>query len=185
MLSQEIEIKFRIENLREFQRRLRKAGFRLITRRTHEMNTLYDLSGQPLRQRGDLLRLRKYGSQWKLTYKSKGKAGRHKSRTEYETEITDGPKMEAILRGLGFSPTFRYEKFRAEWSDKKGQVVLDETPIGIFGEVEGKSRWIDQTAKALGIAHSHYIVKSYGELFADWKKRARGSAKEMTFKAIR
>ena len=31
-------------------RRLKAAGFRLITPRTHEMNTLYDLPGTPLRK---------------------------------------------------------------------------------------------------------------------------------------
>ena len=57
-------------------------------------------------------------------------------------------RWNAILRALGFAPTFRYEKFRAEWSDGKGHVVVDETPIGNFGEIEGPSRWIDRTAQA-------------------------------------
>ena len=59
--------------------------------------------------------------------------------------------MDAILRGLGYSPSFRYEKFRAEWAGGKGQVVVDETPIGNFCEIEGPSRWIDATAKKLGV----------------------------------
>ena len=59
--------------------------------------------------------------------------------------------MDAILRALGFSPSFIYEKFRSEWSDGEGQVVLDHTPIGDIAEIEGKSRWIDRTARALGV----------------------------------
>ena len=54
----EVEIKFRIENLREISRQLKANGFRLKTKRTHEMNTLYDLPGQKLRRRGEILRLR-------------------------------------------------------------------------------------------------------------------------------
>ena len=77
------------------------------------MNTLYDLPGQPLRHRGELLRLRRYGKEWLLTHKAKGKAGRHKMREETETKVNDGKKMDAILRALGFEPSFRYEKFRA------------------------------------------------------------------------
>src|ERR1700722_3634626 len=130
--SKEIEIKFRLDDVRALQRRLRKSGFRLITPRTHEINTLYDLPDKSLRRRGELLRLRKYGSQWILTHKAKGKAGRHKTRGETETRVGDAGKMDAILRTLGFAPTFRYEKFRAEWSDGRGQVVVDETPIGDF-----------------------------------------------------
>ena len=69
-MPNEIEIKFRIEDLRDLNRRLRASGFRRITPRTHEMNALYDLPGQPLRKRGELLRLREYGKEWVLTHKS-------------------------------------------------------------------------------------------------------------------
>jgi adenylate cyclase, class 2 len=180
----EIEIKFRIDDVRALNRRLRKSGFHLMTRRTHEINTLYDLPGQPLRKRGELLRLRKYGTEWVLTHKAKGKPGRHKTRVENETKVADGAKMDAILRALGFSPTFRYEKFRAEWSDGKGHVVVDKTPIGNFGEIEGPSRWIDRTAQILQIPRSHYITATYSELFFQWKKQTGSPANEMTFKAI-
>lgn len=183
-MPNEIEIKFRIENLRDLNRRLRAAGFRRITPRTHEMNALYDLPGQPLRKRGELLRLRQYGKEWFLTHKSKGVAGRHKTRLELETRVTDGAMMDAILRALGYQPTFRYEKFRAEWSGGRGHVVVDETPIGNFGEIEGAPRWIDQTAKKLGIRPEHYITDTYAGLFFAWKRRTRSAAREMTFREI-
>jgi adenylate cyclase, class 2 len=183
--NREIEIKFRVADGRALTRRLRAAGFRLITRRTHEMNALYDLPGQPLRHRGDLLRLRQYGSEWLLTHKAKGKtAGRHKMRVETETLVADGAKMDAILHALGYKPTFRYEKFRAEWSDGRGHVVIDETPIGNFGEIEGPSRWIDATARQLGIRQSDYITDTYAGLFFAWKRRTRSPAREMTFQAV-
>jgi adenylate cyclase, class 2 len=180
----EIEIKFRVEDLRALTRRLRAAKFQLMTARTHEMNTLYDLPGTPLRKRGDLLRVRKYGSEWVLTHKAKGTVGRHKTRVETETAVADGEKMDGILRALGFRPTFRYEKFRAEWSDGVGHVVVDETPIGNFGEIEGPARWIDRTAKALGILPEHYITDTYAGLFFAWKQRTRSRAKEMTFRGV-
>src|ERR1700719_5384395 len=182
--SNEIEIKFRIDNIRDLNRRLQQSNFRLITPRTHEINTLYELPNKSLRRRGELLRLRKYGSEWILTHKAKGKLGRHKTRVETETKIEDGTKMDAILRALGFAPTFRYEKFRAEWSDGKGHVVLDKTPIGNFGEIEGPSRWIDRTASALGISRSDYITQTYAPMFFEWKRRTHSKATEMTFRAV-
>jgi adenylate cyclase, class 2 len=182
--NKEIEIKFRVANARVLTRRLRAANFRQVTPRTHEINTLYDLPGQPLRKRGDLLRLRKYGTAWVLTHKSKGAVGRHKVRVELETPVSDGAKMDAILRALRFEPTFRYEKFRAEWSDGKGHVVIDETPIGVFGEIEGPARWIDLTAKALGIRPADYLTDTYAGLFFAWKRRTRSAANEMTFRAV-
>src|SRR5580693_9671233 len=153
-MRREIEIKFRVADLRSLARRLRAAGFRLRTPRTREMNTLYDLPGEVLRSRNELLRLRKYGLKWTLTHKARGKVGRHSGRVELETGVADGKKMDLILRALGYAPSFRYEKFRAEWTDgktpeSKGHVVVDETPIGNFCEIEGPSRWIDATAKKL------------------------------------
>jgi adenylate cyclase, class 2 len=183
--NREIEIKFRVDDLRGLTRRLRASKFRRITPRTHEMNTLYDLRGAPLRKRGDLLRLRRYGKEWVLTHKAKGNVGRHKTRVEMETKVSDGKKMDAILHALGFQPTFRYEKFRAEWADGKGHVVVDETPIGNFGEIEGPARWIDQTAKVLGIGPSDYMTDTYAGLFFAWKQRTRSPSTEMTFRAIR
>jgi adenylate cyclase, class 2 len=183
-MSSEIEVKFRVGDLRMLRRRLRAAGFRLKTRRTRETNTLYDLPGGVLRKHKELLRLRQYGSEWKLTFKSKGKIGRHSTRDELETGVGDGKMMDAILRALGYSPSFRYEKFRQEWTDSKGQVVVDETPIGNFCEIEGLSRWIDATAKKLGVDHADYITKNYATLFAEWKKETRSRALEMTFQAV-
>jgi adenylate cyclase, class 2 len=184
-MKREIEIKFRVENLHALSRKLRAAGFQLKTKRTHEMNTLYDLPGQVLRKRKELLRLRSYGPSWKLTHKSSGKVGRHSSRVELETSVADGKKMDAILRALGYSPSFRYEKFREEWSDGAGDVVVDHTPIGNFCEIEGRPRWIDATAKKVGARPEDYITKNYATLFAEWKQRTGSPADEMTFKAVK
>jgi adenylate cyclase class 2 len=178
------EIKFRVRDVRALNRELRASGFRLVTRRTHEVNTLYDLPGELLRKRKELLRIRKYGSEWTLTHKSGTTRGHHSSRVELETKVADGKMLEEILRALGYSPSFRYEKFRAEWTDRKGQVVVDETPIGNFCEIEGPPRWIDATAKALGVKHEDYITKNYATLFADWKQAHKSAANEMTFKAL-
>jgi len=49
--TREIEIKFRIADVRALGRKLRAVGFRLVTPRTHEINTLYDLPGELLRAR--------------------------------------------------------------------------------------------------------------------------------------
>jgi len=184
-MSKEVEIKFLVDDVPALVRQLRRAGFRLVTRRTHEMNTLYDDAAQSLRSRGDLLRIRKYGDRWLLTHKSKGSVGRHKSRTETETAIADGEKLAGIFQALGFTPSFRYEKFRSEWSDGKGHVVVDETPIGNVSEIEGPPRWIDSTAGRLGVSREGYITETYAQMFFDWKAKTRSKATEMTFKAVK
>lgn len=181
---QEVEIKFFVADLKDLERKLSDLGFHCETPSTHEVNTLYDLPGQKLRRKGELLRLRQYGDKWKVTHKARGTAGKHKSRTELETSVSDGKQMGGIVQALGYKPTFVYEKFRSEWSDGDGHVVLDRTPIGDIAEIEGKARWIDRTAKALGVASKDYVTKSYSELFFDWKRRTKRRAMNMTFREI-
>ncbi len=206
-MPNEVEIKFIIHDLAALQSKLKSTGFREITPRTHEMNTLYDTPSQDLRRRGELLRLRQYGDRWILTHKSKivsqsevvipsaarnpypqdnasGDPSKHKSRTELETIVADGPTTDAIIRALGYSPSFRYEKFRAEWTDGTGHVVLDETPIGNIAEIEGPPDWIDHTAALLGIGERDYITSNYAALFFEWKARTGAAAMNMTFDEV-
>ncbi|HET9743240.1 MAG TPA: class IV adenylate cyclase [Terriglobales bacterium] len=184
MAIQETEIKFQVADFDALARKLAETGFHLVTPRTHEMNTLYDFSDRRLRARGELLRLRCYGERWTVTHKAKGNTGRHKSRTETETQVADGEAVASIFASLGLTVSFRYEKFRTEWSDDQGHAVLDETPIGNIAELEGPADWIDQTAAKLGIQPSQYITKSYAQLFFDWREQSGSSASEMTWDAI-
>jgi adenylate cyclase class 2 len=180
--NHEIEVKFRIADLRAVTTTLKSTGFHLLTPRTHEMNTVYDLPGDVLRKRGALLRLRQYGDRWTLTFKGKSAGrSRHKSRPEIETRVQNGPAMAQILETLGFKQKFSYEKFRSEWTDKHGHVVLDETPVGNFGEIEGSPEWIDRIAGQLGVTERQYIKASYSELFRQWKRKTRSRAEHMLF----
>lgn len=182
--KQEVEIKFRVQDLTGLRRRLRAAGFREVTRPTLESNTLFDNVLGVLADRGEVLRIRRYGKRWTLTHKSRGQAARHKVRTETEMEIPNGEILSAIFDTLGYQPSFRYEKVRSEWTDGKGHVVLDETPIGNFGEIEGTPAWIDRTAKKLGLVVADYITSSYATLFFAWKRQTNHPAREMTWKAV-
>ena len=185
-MPKEVEIKFAVTNIKRVARQLRATGLQLRTARSFEVNTLYDVPGMVLRSRGELLRLRQYGKLWTLTHKAKGTAARHKTREELETVVENGRNMDAILRALGFQPSFRYEKYRTEYAtaDGKGHVVLDETPIGNFGEIEGPARWIDATAKLLQLSPADYITESYAGLFFMWKQHTGSLAEEMTFTAL-
>jgi adenylate cyclase class 2 len=182
---QEVEVKLRISDLDLVSRKLSNAGFKLITPRTHEMNTLYDLQGGTLRSRGEVLRIRKYGDRWTVTHKTKGNAGRHKSRMETETNLEDGQALADIFAAVGLEPSFRYEKYRAEWSDGEGHAVLDETPIGNIAELEGTPEWIDKTAARLGVKDSEYITQSYAQMFYAWREETGSKAKEMTWAEIK
>ena len=180
-LQREVEIKFPIRDVKALSKQLRQQGFRIKTKRTHELNVLYDRPNGSLRRRGEVLRIRKYGDQWIFTHKAKSRDARHKSRVELETQVRDGKSLADILRALGLQESFRYEKFRTEWTDGTGDVLIDETPIGNIGEIEGPARWIDRTARSLGIERQDYSTKSYVEMFLDWKRKTASKAANMTF----
>lgn len=160
---------------------MRKLGFRLTHKRTFESNTVYDTSTTELRSSGRVLRLREFGKDTILTFKGPGIEGKHKSREEYETHLTNPQNMQTILRHLGLQPTFRYEKYRTEFRDSHGHLVYDETPIGNYVELEGPPEWIDRTALALGFAESAYITKSYGRLYLEFCQQQGTAPGHMIF----
>jgi adenylate cyclase, class 2 len=178
----EVEIKFVVHDLEALLRSVKAAaGLRQKTPSTFESNALYDNASGDLRRAGEVLRVRVYGERCTLTHKSRGDTGRHKTRAEHETGIAKADEMQAILGALGFRPSFRYEKYRAEWGDGQGEVVIDRTPIGDFGEIEGPPEWIDRTAESLNLNEKDYITASYAELFHQWKERTGSAANHMTF----
>jgi adenylate cyclase class 2 len=167
---QETEIKLRIDGAAAMRRRLRGLGFQAIGPRQLERNLVFDTPDGTLRNRQQLLRLRSTGRRWWLTWKGRPAAGsRHKVREEIEVELVDGAALEDIFLRLGHSAVFRYEKYRTEFRRRgqraSGHLLLDETPIGNFIELEGSPQWIDRIAAELGYKPRDYVVASYGALY--------------------
>jgi len=183
----ETEIKFHVDDLASLTRCLEAAGFRLQTPRSFESNVLYDTPDRQMRARTEILRIRGYAGRWVVTHKRLPVDGpgedAHKHRIETETEVTDGAAIEQIFLSIGLVPAFRYEKWRAEWSDGVGHCVVDETPVGNYAELEGSAEWIDRAAARLGIDAAEYITLSYGRLFDLWRAEHRSEAQDLTFAA--
>jgi len=162
----EIEIKLPLEGAAQGRKFLRAGGFRISRRRVFEQNALFDTAAGDLRRSRTALRIRKRGSRVILTFKGPPQPGRHKEREELEMELSDGGTFQQILARLGYTPMFRYEKYRTEYrrGNSTGRAMLDETPLGVFLELEGPPGWIDRTARALGFSESDYITDSYASL---------------------
>jgi len=169
-MPQENEIKLALQDLRRTRQSLRTLGFRIQHARVFELNIALDDERGSLRTRGLLLRVRTAGKKVTCTYKGPETAGVHKSREEREFHADDASACLAVFEGLGFTPTFSYEKYRTEFArdGEPGIVTVDETPIGNFMELEGPARWLDRTAKELGYSRTDYITTSYGRLYEQW-----------------
>ncbi len=191
MQSAEIEVKVPVPDVDRFERQLMQAGFTLDTPRTFEQNTLYDTPGRELKARGEILRVRNYGGRFLVTHKrhpeDEDKASMYKVRIETESTVSDGAALAEIFTRLGFGPAFRYEKYRSEYSHAASpgaHLVVDETPIGNFAELEGPPAWIDSVLLMLGIDPAACLTESYGRLFLAWKQRTNSPAENLTFDEI-
>jgi adenylate cyclase class 2 len=182
-MAVETEIKLRLEGgIGGMISKLRTLGY-LPGPRELEADQLYDFPDGSLRLSGRLLRLRSRGSRWLLTYKGPATPGPHKSREELETGIEDGTTLSTILAALGYVPAFRYEKYRTTFrrDGEEGSVTIDETPIGVFLELEGEGDWIDRTATVLGFTPAEYLTASYSSLYQEYRRAHPGVRTDMTF----
>jgi len=184
-LKVETEIKLRVRGgFTKIRHSLRKLGFRIIKHRAFESNTLFDNAKLSLRKHGKIVRVRRVSNHTLLTYKGPSEPSRYKKRREIEFELPYSAPIGPILTQLGYHPVFRYEKYRTEYAKRtnQGKVLVDETPIGNYLELEGSPRWIDRTAKLLGFSKADYITRSYGYLYLAYCRERRIRPKDMRFK---
>ncbi len=183
--NREVEIKLEVASPRAAQRILRSAGFQVRCRRVLEDNVVFDTADLMLRGNGQLLRVRHAGPIDTLTYKGPPAPGKYKSREELELQISDAHEAALILERLGFTPVFRYQKYRTEYARprERGIVTLDETPIGCFFEIEGAPEWIDRTARRLGYSEADYVTASYGTLYRQYCEAHGVEPADMVFPA--
>lgn len=182
----ETEIKLPIAKVEAVRRLLRRLGWRVSVRRHLEHNLVFDREGESLLRAGYLLRVRSAGKRCLLTVKRPARASvRHKVREEFEVTTTDTTSMVRLLEALGYHVAWRYEKYRTQFKrpGAKGVILLDETPIGTFLELEGDPGWIDLTAPQLGFEPGDYITASYRALFLKRNRRNKESGRDMVFRA--
>jgi adenylate cyclase class 2 len=184
----ETEVKVRVPGGADAARALiERQGYPLMDARTLESDQLFDRDGE-LRQGGRILRLRKIGRRAIATYKgpalSETEPGqRYKQREEVEFDVSDADAFERMLDRLGYVPRFRYEKFRTKFATpgEPGVVSIDETPIGVFLELEGRPAWIDRTAAQLGLSPTEYLTISYGSLYQEYRRAHPTAPEDMIF----
>jgi len=131
-----------------------------------EDNGLFDDRRRSLRASGVVLRLRRNDQGAILTVKGPRRDVQGvKSRPEAEVGVSDAARAEDLLALLGYERVFRYQKYREVWHWRDVEIVLDETPMGAFLEVEGEVETIHAAARALGRGPDDYIRDSYVTLF--------------------
>jgi adenylate cyclase class 2 len=158
-------------------------GYRISAARTLEVDQLFDRPSGDLRQAGLVLRLRRSGGLSTVTYKGPAARETYKSREEIEFDVSDPEAFAAVLDRLGYQPGFHYEKYRTKFSDPHapGLVTLDETPMGVYLELEGSEYWIDLAAQRLGFTSAAYITSNYAALYRLYREHHPDAPSNMTF----
>ena len=95
--------------------------------------------------------------------------------------VGDGEILLRVLQELGLHVWFRYEKYREEFAYEDVIVAIDETPVGIFVEIEGSEPGIAAMADALGRLQSDYIQDSYRGLFLKHREECGLVGSDMVF----
>jgi len=177
----EREIKLRFESLDEARSAIEAAGATPLLGRRLQEDSLLDDETESLRRRGCALRIRCENGKSRITFKGPIQPSSMKLRDEFETVVGDGALLLRIFEDLGFHVWFRYEKYREEYSREDVTVAIDETPVGVFVEVEGSEQGITSMAEALGRGPDDYVVDSYRSLFLKHRDAHGLTASDMVF----
>jgi adenylate cyclase class 2 len=192
----EIEVKFYLSDPPAMRAWLLRLG--AVSKGRHfETNVRFEDAARSLGARGVVLRLRRAeaceggdaqpGVRQLLTYKepSAEHDPHFRIRRELEVEVGDIGTVQQILERLGFEPSWIYEKRRETFHIEGAEVVIDETPLGWFMEIEGTREQIRRVAGALGLDMADAITLSYAQLFRNVRRALDLNIRDMTFDAFR
>lgn len=149
-------------------------------------DSLYDTPDETLRRKGCVVRIRT--ERWSdgqdtttLTVKGPVQPGEMKIREEHETRVEKGNAVEQAFDVIGLRPSFRYQKYREEFSASGVIVAIDETPVGTYVELEGDEAAIHAMTAALGRSPADFIVDSYYRLFMQRREEMGLRGDDMLF----
>lgn len=183
-MAVEREIKLRFESAEEARDRILALGATPLLGRRLQEDCLFDTDDERLRRQRSTLRVRSEGGKALLTFKGPAIPAAIKIREEYETVVSDGAALQTILEELGLHVWFRYEKYREEFTAEDVVIAIDETPVGVFVEIEGTEHAIHRTALALGKSSADYITDSYRFLFLQHRDANGLAGHDMVFAGV-
>jgi adenylate cyclase, class 2 len=177
----EREIKLRFNSVSEAREAVLAAGALPLYGRRLQEDALLDTEDEQLRRQRCVLRVRMENGKSRLTYKGPVQPSTMKVREELETVVGDGEVLLRVFSELGLHVWFRYEKYREEYSHEDVIVAIDETPVGIFVEIEGTEQGIADMTVAIGRTADDYIVDSYRSIFLQHREQYGLNGSDMVF----
>jgi adenylate cyclase class 2 len=180
----EREIKLRFASVETARTAVIAAGCSPLLGRRLQEDALLDTEDEELRRRRCVLRVRVENGKSRVTFKGPVQPSVMKVREELETLVGDGEVLMRVFSELGLHTWFRYEKYREEFSHEDVIVAIDETPVGVFVEIEGSENGIAAMAAALGRSAGDYVVDSYRGLFLQHREEFGLTGPDMLFECV-
>lgn len=184
-MDQEIEVKFLLKDYSVLMQKISDLQLPCSQERIHEFNLRYDLPDGSLVAKKQVLRLRK-DTQARLTFKGPGIMEQDVlTRKEIEVEVSDFDATNRLLEALGYQVIMMYEKFRANYLMDKLVLSVDETPLGLFIELEGESpAQVRRAADALGLDWDARINFSYSALLNIFNQSTGHTFRDLSYAAF-
>jgi adenylate cyclase class 2 len=184
-MDQEIEVKFLLKDLTALIQKIDQLNLSCTQKRVHEFNLRYDLPDGHLVAKKQVLRLRQ-DTQALLTFKGPGVLDEGVLlRKEIEVSVSDFDTARRLLEALGYQVIMMYEKYRANYLMDGVVLSVDETPFGLFIELEGESpAQVKSAASLLGLDWRQRINLSYSALLDQYNKNTGNVFRDLTFEAF-
>lgn len=177
----EREVKLRFPSASEAREAVLALGASPLAGRRLQSDALLDTADGLLRGRGSLIRIRRDGEEGRLTFKGPVQPSSMKLREERETSVGDPDVLFRAFEELGLRVWFRYEKYREEFSLGEVVIAIDETPVGVYVEIEGSEAGIASAAAGLGRGPADYVLDSYRGLFLQYREALGLRGSDMLF----
>jgi|SRR5579871_1091267 len=161
----EREIKLRFDTAESARAAVVATGATPLRCRRLQEDALLDTEDESLRRHGSVLRVRVESGRSAITFKGPIQPSMTKEREELETIVGDGQTLLDVFARLGLHVWFRYEKYREEFALEDVVIAIDETPVGVFVEIEGGDVGIHEMAAALGRHPGEYMLDSYRRIY--------------------
>ena len=177
----EREVKLRFDSVEAARAAIERAEATPVRSRRLQDDYMLDDRQETLRQRRCVLRVRIESGRSLLTFKGPVQSSVMKLREEIETVVGDGETLLKVFEHLGYRVWFRYQKYREEYALHDVVIAIDETPVGVFVEIEGGEQGIVDSAEALGRGPSDYLLDSYRGIFMEHRRAHGLPATDMLF----
>jgi adenylate cyclase class 2 len=177
----EREVKLRFDSVDDARAAIARTGATPLRSRRLQDDYMLDDPQETLRQRRCVLRVRIESGRSLLTFKGPVQNASMKLREEIETVVGDGETLIQCFEHLGYRVWFRYQKYREEHALSDVVIAIDETPVGVYVEIEGGEQGIADAAAALGCGPADYLLDSYRGLFMQHRRAHGLPATDMVF----